>query len=42
MRDNIRLDLSEIWWESVEWNHLAEYRDLWWALGNMVMNLWVP
>jgi hypothetical protein len=29
--DGIRLDLREIGWEGVEWIHLAEDRDQWWA-----------
>jgi hypothetical protein len=26
-------------WSGVEWIHLAQDRDWWWALVNMVMNL---
>jgi hypothetical protein len=26
----------------MDWIKLAEDRDRWWALGNAVMNLWVP
>jgi hypothetical protein len=37
--DWIKMNLTEICWEGVEWNHLAGYRDWWWALVNMVMNL---
>jgi hypothetical protein len=40
--DGIRLDVREIGWEGVEWIHLAQYRDQWRALMNMIMNLWVP
>jgi hypothetical protein len=40
--DNIRMDLREIGWEGVDWMHLVNLRDHWWALVNMVMNLWVP
>jgi hypothetical protein len=39
--DNIRIDLREIWWESMEWIHLAQNRDQRHALVNTVMNLWV-
>jgi hypothetical protein len=39
--DNIRMDLSEIGWEGVEWMHLTQDRDQWQGLVNMVMNLWV-
>jgi ribosome biogenesis protein Nip4 len=37
--DGIRMDLREIGWGSVDWIHLAQYRDRWWAVVNMVMNL---
>jgi hypothetical protein len=40
--DNIRMDLDGIGWEGVDWMHLAEDRDQWWALVNMVVNLQVP
>jgi hypothetical protein len=36
--DNIRLYLREIWWEIVDWMHVAQDRDQWQALVNMVMN----
>jgi hypothetical protein len=35
------MDLREIGWGSVEWIHLAQDRDRWRAVVNMVMNLWV-
>jgi hypothetical protein len=37
--DGIRVDLREIGCGSVEWIHLAQHRDWWWALVNTVMNL---
>jgi hypothetical protein len=40
--DNIRMDLTEIGCEGVDWVHLAEDRDQWQALVNTVMNLRVP
>jgi hypothetical protein len=40
--DNIRMDLSEIEWEGVDWTHLHLDRDQWWALVNTVMNLRAP
>jgi hypothetical protein len=40
--DNIRIDPREIECESVDWIHLAQDRDRWWALLNMVMNFRVP
>jgi hypothetical protein len=39
--DGIRMDLREIGWESVEWIQLAQDRNRWRAVVNMVMNLWV-
>jgi hypothetical protein len=41
-KDNIRMDLEKIGWESVDWIHLSQDRDQWRALVNTVMNLWVP
>jgi hypothetical protein len=40
--DNIRLDLRERGWESLDWIHPAEDRDQWQALMNVVMILHVP
>jgi hypothetical protein len=37
--DGIRIDLREIGWGSVDWIHLAQDRDWWQVLVNMVMNL---
>jgi hypothetical protein len=36
------MDLREIGSGSVDWIHLAQGRDQWWALVNTVLNLWVP
>jgi hypothetical protein len=36
------MDLREIWQKGVDWMRLAQDRDQWQALVNMVMNLWVP
>jgi hypothetical protein len=40
--DNIKMDLGEIGCGDVDWIHLAQDRDRWRALVNMVMNLRVP
>jgi hypothetical protein len=40
--DNIKMDLREIRFGNVDWIHLAQDRDRWRALVNMVMNLRVP
>jgi hypothetical protein len=36
------MDLVEIGWGGVAWIGLAQDRDKWGALMNVVMNLWVP
>jgi hypothetical protein len=36
------MNLREIGWEVVDWIHLAQKRDQWWALVNMIMNPQVP
>jgi hypothetical protein len=38
----LKMDLREIGFGDVDWIHLAQNRDRWRALVNMVMNLWVP
>jgi hypothetical protein len=40
--DNITIDLQEVGCEDMDWIYLAQDRDRWWAVGNAVMNLWVP
>jgi hypothetical protein len=40
--DNIKMDLREIGWGGMDWIYLAQTRDQWRALINMVMNPWVP
>jgi hypothetical protein len=37
--DNIKMDLREIGWDSMDWIDLAQDRDQWRALVNAVMNL---
>jgi hypothetical protein len=36
------MDLREPGIEGVDWIHLVQDRDWWWALVNMIMNLQVP
>jgi ribosome biogenesis protein Nip4 len=40
--DNIKMDLREVGWGSVDFFHLAQDRDRWRALVYTVMNLRVP
>jgi hypothetical protein len=40
--DNIKMDHREIGWGSMDWIDLAQDRDQWRALVNMVINLQVP
>jgi hypothetical protein len=40
--DNIRMDLGEVGWGDVEWIGLAQVRNRWRALVNVIMNLRVP
>jgi hypothetical protein len=37
--DGIKMDLRETGWGCVEWIHLDQDRDCWWAVVNAVMNL---
>jgi hypothetical protein len=37
--DNMRMDIREIRWETVEWILLAQDRDQWQAFVNTIMNL---
>jgi hypothetical protein len=40
--EDIRMDLREVQWEVVDWMHLTEDRDQWWALVKTIMNLLIP
>ena len=42
LEDNIKIDLQEAGCGGVDWIKLAQDRDRWWALVNVVMNLQVP
>jgi hypothetical protein len=37
--DNTKMDLREVEWEGMDWIELAEDRNTWQALLNVVMNL---
>jgi hypothetical protein len=39
LEDDIKTNLNEIVWESVDWVHLVQDSDRWLALVNTVMNL---
>jgi hypothetical protein len=38
---NIKMDLRETGWDGMDWDDLAQKRDQWRTLVNIVMNLWV-
>jgi len=40
--DNIKMDLQEVGYRGMEWIELAQYRDRWWVLLNVLMNFRVP
>jgi hypothetical protein len=40
--DNVRMDLGEVGWGDVDWIGLAQDRNRWRALVNLVLNLRVP
>jgi hypothetical protein len=40
--DNIKIDHRKLEWDGMDWINLAQDRDQWRTLVNMVMNLWVP
>jgi hypothetical protein len=40
--ENIKMDLREIRWDGMDWIDLAQDRDQWNTLVNMVMNFLVP
>jgi hypothetical protein len=40
--DNIKMNLRDIRWDGMDWIDLAQDRNQWRALVNMVMNLQVP
>jgi hypothetical protein len=40
--DNIKIDFSRSRMWGMDWLHLDEDRERWWALVNVLTNLWVP
>jgi hypothetical protein len=40
--NNLKMDLRKIRWDGMDWIDLAQERERWRALVNMVMNLRVP
>ena len=40
--DNIKMDFQEVGWAGMDWIDLAQDRDRWRAVVNVVMNLRVP
>jgi hypothetical protein len=40
--DNIKIDVTEIGWDGMDWIDLAQERDQWRAVVNTVMNILVP
>jgi len=40
--DNVLIDLRETRWECVDWIHVDQDRDQWWAVVNAVMNIRFP
>jgi len=40
--NNIKMHLRIIRWEGVDWIHLSQDRDQWWAVVNRVMGLLFP
>jgi hypothetical protein len=37
--DNIKMDLQEVGWGSMDLNDMAQGKDKWWTFVNAVMNL---
>jgi len=40
--NNIKVDIQEAGWDDIRWNNLAQDRDRWRALVNVIMNLRAP
>jgi len=42
LKYNIKMDLKEVECEGKDWIDVAQDRDKWQALVNVLLNLWVP
>jgi hypothetical protein len=40
--NNIRINVREVVWECLDWIHLAQDRDQWLVLVNVIMNPQIP
>jgi hypothetical protein len=40
--DNITVILKQTGWDGMHGVHLAQNKDKWWTVVNMVINCWVP
>jgi hypothetical protein len=40
--DNIKIDVTDIGWDGMDWSDLDHDKDWWRALVNTVMKYWVP
>jgi hypothetical protein len=40
--DNVKMDLKEVGLKDVDWIHVVQDGNLWWAVTNMAMNRRVP
>jgi hypothetical protein len=41
VKDNIEMDLQEVGCKGMDWIDLAQDRDRWWTLRNVVVKLWL-
>jgi hypothetical protein len=42
LEGNVKMDFTEIDWAGMDWIDLAQDRDQWWSLVNMIMNVRIP
>jgi hypothetical protein len=40
LEDNIKMDVQDVRW-GMDWVNLAQDRDRWWDIVNVVVNIWV-